>query len=176
MSELDFDFPADDAEEETQQEQSNAQQAQARLDREKAKLKKELEELRAFKIETEAKLRQQSVAETLQQAGLQPEWAEFYKGEDTTPEAVKAWAVAKKFIQPSEDEPEPEAVEPPTAGFTPTVVAEANMVGSKFYSAEEFAALQRNDPKKAERVYQAGRLKKEEVPWSYSSRLYGRDT
>lgn len=166
-------FSGDDAEDENPDQQSNAQQAQARLDREKAKLKKELEELRAFKAETEERGRQQSVAQTLKEIGLREEWAEFYKGEESTPDAVRQWAVDKKFLQPSEDEPaEPPA--PAPTGYTPTVIAEASVPGSKTYSMDEFnKMMNEGQAEKAMKLWSQGRVAKHAAPGG--STFVGRD-
>jgi hypothetical protein len=137
---------------------------------------KEAEELRTFKAEREQADKTTGVSTIVQELGLPPEWGKFYPGDEVTPDAIKQWAIAEKFLQvdqESESAPPPPA---PTTGFTPTVIEGTQPVGTKTYSVEEFMELQKVDPRKAEAVYKAGRLKKEEPEWSYSSRFYGRDT
>lgn len=164
--------PFDD-EETPEQEPKQDNQLNA-AQRKLAKVEKELEELRTFRAEREKQDRQNTVKQVFSEVGLQPEWAEFYQGEEATPDAVKQWAVAKKFLTQEEQEEAPAPVAP-TTGFTPTVVADASPVGSKIYEADEFAALLARDPVKAEQVYKAGRLKKEVPEWGLATRYHGRD-
>ena len=172
---IEFDVPDDD-------EVSPAPQDRARQKREAAQLRKQLkeaealkaevEELRSFKAEQEKVARQNAVSGVFQEMGLNPKWAGFYNGDTAEPEAVKAWATEMEFITPSEDAPPPA---PASTGFTPTVITDSAPVGSKIYDADEFTALLATDPKKAEQVYRAGRLKKEEAPWGLQTRYHGRD-
>ena len=161
MTDLDLDF--DDEESEEQPDPPEKNPAQQRLDREKAKLKKENEELRAYKAEREKADHQATVQKTFAEVGLNPKWSEFYQGEEATPEAVKAWALAKDFIQPSEDNNEEPAA--PTTGFTPTVI-EGQPLGTKFYSFEEYEEIRKTDPMKADGLRRAGRVQKVEPQWA----------
>ena len=167
-------YPFDDEETDESAEEPKQNNQLAAAQRKLAKLEKEAEELRQFRAEREQQDRQNTVKQVFSEVGLQPEWAEFYQSEDATPEAVKQWAVTKKFLTQAE----PEETAPPVApatGFTPTVVADASPVGSKMYEADEFAALLARDPVKAEQVYKAGRLKKEVPEWGLATRYHGRD-
>lgn len=167
-------FSGEDTEDETP-EQSNVQQAQARLDREKAKLKKEIEELRAFKAETEQQNRQRTATEVFQQVGLRPEWAEFFTGDEVTPDAVKAWAVEKRFVQPSEDEPASEITPEAPTGFTPTIITEASVPGSKVYSMDEFnKMMNEGQAEKAMKLWNSGKVAKLSAPGG--STFAGRDS
>ena len=135
-------------------------------------LTQEVEELRAFRQEREKADRQNAVTSVFNEVGLNPKWAGFYNGDDSSPEAIKAWAIEQEFIQPQEDDT-PAPVQ--STGFTPTVIPDSAPLGSKIYSGEEFELLLKHDPKKAEAVYKAGRYKKEEPDWKLQTRFYGRD-
>ena len=143
--------------------QDNESAAQARLDREKAKLKKQVEELTAWKAERETADRASAISNVFGEVGLNPKWSEFYQGEDATPDAIKAWAVDKGFIQVDEDAPEPEVE---TRGFTPTVVAESQVLGTKSYSFEEWKKVAETDEAKAMQLWNSGRVQPEVAPWA----------
>src|SRR5262245_16768459 len=74
--------------------------AQRRLN----KAEKELEELRAFKAETEKQTRTAAVGQAFSTLGLNPKQASFYQGEDHSVDAIKAWALEVELLQPQEDE------------------------------------------------------------------------
>lgn len=157
------DFLLDDEEDEGTEQQAVADPKQnaafAQMRKEKKALEKELSELRAFRQEQEKAQRTATVAEAFKQVGLQPDWAEFYQGEDASAEAVRQWAIAKKFLQPAEGEPAPEPVAPPTTGFTPTVIEGGTSLGSKIYTHDEFTEMLKTDQARAFQLYQAGRVK-----------------
>jgi hypothetical protein len=78
----------------------------------------------------------------------------LFDGEETTEDAVKAWAVSNKFLQPAEDEPAPEPV---STGYTPTVI-EGSPIGSKIYSFDEWLKLSEVDPAKANQRWTSNRV------------------
>ena len=168
---IDFDLSDDD--------EVPAPQDEARQKREAAQIRKqlkqaeaqlsELEELRTFKAEQEKVARQNAVSTVFTEVGLNPKWAGFYNGDDSSPEAIKQWAVEQEFLQPQEGEPAPAPV---STGFTPTVIAESAPTGSKIYSQEEFMDLLKTDQAKAMQVHAAGRVKLES---SSNTHFYGRD-
>src|SRR6266446_4837657 len=61
------------------------------LEKERKGTAKELEELRAFKVEAEARAKEQTVRDIVSQMKLPAKVAGLYRG-DATPEAVAAWA------------------------------------------------------------------------------------
>ena len=146
----------DEEQEDTQEQQSNASAAEKRLDREKAKLKKEIEELRTWKQEREAADKARTVKEVFTEVGLNQKWADFYRGEETTPEAVKAWAVANDFLQIAEDaEPEPAAA--PT-GYTPTVIQGGEPPAGKMYTRAEMEEIARVNLPRARALADSGKV------------------
>jgi len=156
-------FLDDDEDEESTTENKSAS-AFAQMRKELKASKKELEELRVFKVEQEKVQRVTSVAEAFKGVGLNPKHAKFYPADsEPTPEAIKEWALAEDFIKAEEGEAE--APPPPEeAGFTPTVVSGGATPGAKVYTAEEFDQLMLTDPTKAMQVYKAGRVQKEQAP------------
>ena len=111
----------------------NRSAAETRIERDKAKLQKEIEELRSWKAEREQADRTQSVAATFSELGLNPKHAQFYQGQETTTEAVRAWAVEQEFLS-VDNQGETAPAAPPEVGFTPTTFGEGQHLGARFYT------------------------------------------
>ena len=171
MSDDDFELSDDDEVDAPQDEARQKREAAAirRQLKQAEALTKEVEELRAFKAEQEKVTRQSAVSTVFTEVGLNPKWAGFYNGDDSSPEAIKQWAIEQEFLQPQEGEPAPAPV---STGFTPTVISESAPAGSKVYSQDEFMELLKVDPNKAMQVHSAGRVKLESSP---NTHFYGRD-
>jgi len=143
-----------------------------------AQMRKALKEAEKRAEEAEGKVqeftqmqRAITIQETAQKLGINPKHAAFYPvDKEAEPEAIKSWAVEMELLKAAEGEEVDDTPEP-EAGFTPTVIAEASMVGSKMYSVEEFEKLVKMDPRKAEAIYKAGRLEKPAQPWSVGQPL-----
>lgn len=150
-----------DGEETPEQPDGKANAAFAQQRKELAALKKEAEELRAFRAQTESKARSTSVADTLKELGVPAGRAKFYPDEaETTPEAIRAWAIEEEFLA-AEGEPVAE-------GYKPTVIPDSTPLGSKVLSHEEFAELMKQDQNRAFALYQAGRVKLDKLPDAYA--------
>ena len=156
MPDLDL-LDDDEDQEDTQEQQSNASAAEKRLDREKAKLKKELEELRTWKQEREAADKARTVKEVFTEVGLNQKWADFYRGEETSPEAVRAWALANDFLQIEEDA-EPEAPAAAPTGYTPTVIQGGEPPAGKMYTRKEMEDIARVNPQRARALADSGKV------------------
>lgn len=161
----DLDDLLQDDEEDTQPEpRSKDNAAFAQMRKEKKQLEKEVEELRAFRVEAEKAQRGATLSEVATQIGLNPKHAKFYPTDaETTAEALKAWAVAEDFIQVEEGEQEAPA---PREGFTPTVVSEGQPISSKTYSYEDWRKLLASDQDKAMQLWNSGRVQPEVAPWA----------
>lgn len=150
-----------DGEDDTQPEESDnrsfaeLRKAYGRLEKQNKAAASELEELRAFKVEREQQERHQAIAATFTEIGLNPKHAKFYQGEDATPEAIKAWAVAEDFLPADGELPEPAAA---TSGYTPTVITDPKTLGSRNYSVSEWKELARTNPDLAQRLHAEGRV------------------
>lgn len=113
--------------------------------------------------------------------GLADAWVEKNPEGDLTTDAAKEFA-SKFGISLSEEAPTPAPAPEPVPDEVKEAAAAfgASPAGSlageqKTYSPEEFAELLRANPSKAEELYRAGALKKEEPEWPNASRFYGRD-
>lgn len=153
----------DDEEDQEQEAQQEDPPAKQRLDREKAKLRKELDELKAWKAEREKADRGATVAGIAKELGLNPRHAQFYQGEDASPEAIKAWAVENEFLANDADA-EPAAA-PTGADYAPTDIG-GLPVGTKMYSFEEYEDIRKSNPFKADELRRAGRVQPVERPWA----------
>ena len=163
----------DEGERSTPEPRGNDAAAQARIDREKQKLRKEVDELRAWKVEREQADRARSVEATFAELGLNPKHAKFYQAEDASADAIKAWATAEDLLGiESEENPSPPPPAP-TTGFTPTVIAGGTALGSKVYTMEEFSQLLETNPNQAMQIYNAGRVALDKAPGGSS--FVGRD-
>jgi len=147
----------DEEQEDTQEQQSNASAAQTRIDREKAKLKKRAEEAEAKVAEFEAKEKARSVKEVFAEVGLNQKWSDFYRGEETSPEAVRAWALANDFLQIEEDA-EPEAPAAAPTGYTPTVIQGGEPPAGKMYTRKEMEDIARVNPQRARALADSGKV------------------
>jgi len=157
MSDDIFDVPDDDEVQAPPQDEAKQKREAADIRKrlkEAETLAKEVEELRVFKAEREKADRQNAVTGAFTALGLQPEWTKFFDGEETTEDAVKAWAVSNKFLQPAEDEPAPEPV---STGYTPTVI-EGSPIGSKIYSFDEWLKMSETDPAQANQLWKSNRV------------------
>jgi len=164
MSDSDIDALLDD-EEESDNENKRDNAAFAKMRKELKEAQKRAEAAEASAAEFAAKERTTVLTETFGSMGLNPKHAKFYPTEaEPTADAVKQWAVTEGFIQVEEGE-QVERPKQEEAGFTPTVIQDARMIGTKVYDVQEFEQLARMDPKRAAEVYKAGRVKKED-PWT----------
>lgn len=134
---------------------TNAAFAQQR--KELAALKKEAEELRSYRADRERADKTASTAEVFKGLGLNPKHAEFFTGEEATEDAVRAWAVEKELLTPSEDEPEA-APAPETRAYVPTVISEGQVLGSKVWAFDDWMKLSQTDPAQANALWKAGRV------------------
>ena len=149
MSDEPFD---DDEEPEADQPAANREAAERRVARRDARIQKELEELRAYKAENEAANRKAQVKDVFQQAELNPRWADFYQGEEATPEAVRAWAVQNELIQVEDEAPAP------TTGYTPTVIESGHVPAGKTYTRKEMEEIARDNPARARALADSGKV------------------
>lgn len=152
---------------ETPKESAPDQKAWSTMRRKLEKAQKEVEELRAFKTQTEAHQRTSQLSEAFSALGLKAKHAEFYPADaDTGPEAIKAWAVDKELLmlEEGQDEESPAVPKVESAGFTPTAIGEGAPLGSKRYSFEEWEELLASDPPRAMKVWNEGKVQRNESP------------
>lgn len=167
----DYDDLLDDDEDDKPEPKAKDNAAFAQMRKELKDLKKEADELRAFREEREKADRALAISEVFKEVGLNPKHAKFYQGDEATPDAIKAWAVAEDFLQVNEDEAPAPA--PEQRGFTPTVINEGQALGTKVYTFEEYEELRKSDPQRAQKAREANRVQRETAPGG--SVLFGRD-
>jgi hypothetical protein len=116
----------------------------------------ELEPLRAFKTEYDAKVKADTVGSIFTNIGLNPAQAKLYElampDAEPSEETVRKWAVEYGLATQEESEPE-------TTGFTPTTTPEGAPPGSKRLTGKEMLeeAL-RGDPLAAQAAFLKGRV------------------
>lgn len=151
----------DDEDAPEQQPDSKGNAAFAEMRKTNKQLQKELEELRAFKVEQDRVAREQSITSVFSEVGLNPKHAKLYSAlnpeGEATPETVAQFASEYGLVTNAGDEVEAPAPQP--KGFTPTIVSEASIPGSKVLSHDEFVELMKTDPNKAFQLHQAGRVR-----------------
>lgn len=116
----------------------------------------ELEELRSFKAEYETGQRRTKAAEVFSSLELPHSAVKFFflenpEAEPTT-ELVSKWAVDNGFAQASGETTD-------VAGFTPTTTSEGIAPGVKVWEGDEARKLLRDDPARAAKLFETGRLR-----------------
>jgi len=156
----------DDVEEETETQQDSGPMKQLRghankLEKTLKAKDTELEELRTFKAEYEKTQRTSSVQKVFTDLNLNAAAAKFWNLEnpDSEPsaETVGKWAVENGFAQVT-DEPADQGI-----GFTPTTTSEGFAPGTKTYEGDEARKLLKDDPAKAMKLLETGRLRLDKV-------------
>jgi hypothetical protein len=157
---MDDDALFDQEDEEPEVENSTIRQIREharKLEKELKAARKELEDLRAYREQTERERTVASARTIFEQVGLNPKWAELYlkaqDGAEPTPESVRTWAQEYGLAVP---EPERETAEQPASepAFVPTQPAAAAASTQAPMTWKEFAELHRQDPGRAVREAQ----------------------
>lgn len=148
-------------------ESQNLKEVRAAWRREKkqrTQFEKELAELRTFKEQYDKQQREVSVQQAFKDAELNPAHAKLFLAlnpdvTEVTADAVKKFAAENALTTVSGDE-----VEEPVQGFEPPPAGNPPLSGKM--SWEDFQKVQREDPIRARKLYEQGRVASPDVPWS----------
>jgi len=154
-----FDDLLEDEDETPETKPDNASAAKARIDRQKAKLQKELDELKAWKVERERADRDQAVKAALEAVGVDMRSVNFYQELIAAEDPAAALPSLKQKYLGEEEEATPA----PQAGFTPTVFEEATPAAAKRLTRQEWEDVMRENPARATALAEAGKVK-----WNYN--------